>query len=232
MVRNPKPSKTALTTRGVRHGIQLCITNAENLFETGNYLGVHKLYQMAIFSLCTAIEESGKALQLIDCYENIILKKDKKVISLPKSFYSHKAKLKEAIQVFAWDKYKWDKLGELTKQGGFQSKEFIQRINNLMFSWKFDPSPEVSRIFSERQKMLYVDMKNGKFSSPKRNASRQKYQSIFDVADKLIPSVRLNWVIALLSTRRGATRREFSEIALANLPAIIEEWKGVSQQGI
>ena len=219
---------SSLTINRASLGAQVCTDNANRLMEAAKLLSEKSFLEFAIFAICTAIEEAGKALLLVEYQENKFEGRDDAANTLNKGFYKHDNKLESAISVLEWDTRVFSKIAQIASQKRHReaSAQEILRIMKKLRNIRIpDLKPQVKSTFETRNEMLYTEYKNGQFLAPKDKAQKSQFDQLVDIAEKIVPRAELDLHLARACIERGSTRAQLAELIERELPTFIDMWR-------
>jgi len=219
---------TSLTINRASLGAQVCVDNANRLLEAAKLLSEKGFLEFAIFAICTAIEEAGKALLLVEYQENKFEGRDDAANTLKKGFRKHNNKLESAILALEWDTRAFSKIAQIASQKRHRetsAQEMLRIMKKLRNIRIPDLKPQVKSTFETRNEMLYTEYKNGQFLAPKDKAKKSQFDQLLDIAEKIVPRAEfdLNW--ARICIKRGKTRAQLAELIERELPTFIDMWR-------
>lgn len=201
---------------------QTCIDNAYRLIGAGKLLFENEFIELAIFSVCTAIEEGGKALLLVEYQDDKAGGRKDAVNILKRAFYNHNLKLESAITASEIDQQLAD---ELKKYGSEhkEPKNAIHRIVKILENISIpNISPKVKSTFDLRNSMIYTEFKDGQILAPWDRVHKSQFDHLLDIAEKILARADLELSISDVCFQRGKSRRQFVEFMLAELPTIVD----------
>jgi AbiV family abortive infection protein len=202
-----------------------CIDNAYRLLEASKLLHKKDFIELAIFSVCTAIEEGGKAIFLLEYRDDMIEGKDVSLHKLKKVFYDHKIKLEYAITASKIDNQTFGAIKNRAYKSG-KCDDVTQRIFKIIKDIRdLDVSREAEITFNSRNKGIYTEVKDGRIFAPRDSIDKSQFGSLLDIAEKILARAELNVVISDICFNRGMSTRQFGEFIMAELPKIVEMMK-------
>lgn len=219
---------SSLTINRASLGAQVCVDNANRLIEAAKLLSEKGFLEFAIFAICTAIEEAGKALLLIEYQENKWEGRDDAANRLNKAFYKHDIKLESAISVHEFDERLFSQIAQIGSQnrrleaGKHEILRITKKLRNIRIP---DLKPQVKSTFETRNEMLYTEYKNGKFLAPKDKATKSQFDQLVDIAEKIVPRAEFDLHLARACIKRGSTRAQLAELIERELPTFIDMWR-------
>lgn len=222
LVRGPRGTAfAALTAAQAEDGSRLCISTAKRLIRAGRSLARSKFLDLAVVSICTAIEEVGKAFMLLDFQEKKFTGQDDAWERVSESFYQHPNKLEIALAY-----WKRDEMFLKTLSGYKPSSESIQDISKELLG-KIDSvvlpdlGPLAKAIFAKRNKLLYTNFEDGNFLPPQGQVTQHEFRDLLDIAEKGAARAELEWVLTWIFHSRGISRNQVSELVRDHLPELL-----------
>jgi AbiV family abortive infection protein len=227
MTRN-KRSKydfAGLTIEEAGRGARVCISTSKRLLGASRLLKKSGYLELATFFVCTAIEEAGKALLLLDFQEETFSSVPDAVDQLSHAFHKHQDKLQDAFAASVWDEHLLKALigmqvHDQSEEG--VAKSLLEIADNLELP---DVRPQVAETFQRRNEMLYTDFKAGRFSPPKDAAQESIFTDLLNTAGKVVARASLESAMAMICFRRGASRTQMAAILRDQLPGLIKEFR-------
>lgn len=203
----------------------ICIENAYNLMGAGKLLFKNDYIELAIFAVCTAIEEGGKALLLVEYQDDKAEGKKDAARTLRRAFYNHDLKLESAILAHEIDQ----QLADQIKKYAAEHKETENTSQRIVKMWDNinvpDLSPKIRETFALRNDMIYVELTPYREAAPWHRVERSEFDRLFDIAEKIVVRAELELDISDVCVSRGKSRRQFSEFFAAELPTIVDMMK-------
>ena len=206
-------------------GAQLCIDNANRLIEAAKLLSERGFLELATFAVCTAIEETGKALLLLNYQEDKAVGGNKAAKTLEKSFREHPDKLECAIVASEVDKQLFSRLLQTDWQNmrpEIMARKLLEIKDNLKIP---DLEPRIKTTFKTRNQMLYIEFSDGQFLAPKHKAQRSQYDQLMDIAEKISARAEFDLALESVLLERGLTKAQCAEFIKRELPTIIDIWQ-------
>jgi AbiV family abortive infection protein len=206
-------------------GVQLCIDNANRLIEAAKLLSERGFLELATFAVCTAIEETGKALLLLNYQEDKAAGGNEAAKTLEKSFREHPDKLELAIGTSEVDKQLVSRLLQTDWQDR-RPEAMASKLLEIMDSLKIsDLKPQIKTTFETRNQMLYIEFRDGQFLAPKYKAQRSQFEQLMDIAEKISARAELDLAYESVLLKRGLTGAQFAEFIKRELQTIIDIWQ-------
>lgn len=224
MERNERPRYefSALTMRQAKGGIEICLNNSMRLIRAAKLLFRDGFVEQATFLACTAIEETGKAILLLDFQEQKFCKHPSATINLRRSFTQHVDKLESALFIQKWDETLFREIEKFLQNNTHMDELLPQLLDNIRIE---SPKAEAKRTFKQRNEMLYTDFSNNKFTSPHKRASKKTFEELIDIAEKAMVRARLDAVLGQICYKRKSSREQFANMVRENYSEIVEECK-------
>ncbi len=216
----------ALTMGEAKRGAETCLTNSERLTQAAMVLYRKGFVEQATFLACTAIEEVGKAILLLDYQEASFCKDPAAARTLGQSFTQHVDKLESALFIWKWDETFFREIRKLPPQEDKSIEEVASAIRQFFANFRVQsPRAGAKRTFKRRNVMLYTDFQSAKFISPQRRANKKTFEELVKIAEKTIVRTRLDSAVSQFFYRRGSSREQFGKLFLENLPGILTDFK-------
>lgn len=203
----------------------VCIANAYRLMEAGKLLFKNDYIELAIFAVCTAIEEGGKTLLLVEYQDNRAEGRKDAAATLKRSFYSHNLKLESAITAREIDEQLADQIKKHASEHN-KSQNTVHKIVKMMENVNVpDISPKVKSTFDLRNDMIYVELTADQNAAPWNRVQKSEFDRLLDIAEKMVARADLELNISDVCQKRGKSRRQYAEFVKAELPTIVDLMK-------
>lgn len=203
----------------------VCITNAHRLMGAGKLLFKNDYIELAIFAVCTAIEEGGKALILVEYQDDTADGKKDAARILKRAFYDHNRKLESAITAQEVDQQLADQIKKYASEHN-ESQNTVHKIVKMMENISVpDISPRVKSAFELRNSMIYAELTAYQEAAPWNRVQKSEFNRLLDIAEKIVARAELELSISDVCLKRGGSRRQFTKYVMAELPTIVDMMK-------
>jgi len=222
-----------LTDQDAQNGIKMCLDSARAHLEASRILTAAKCIPGGTFMAYAALEEIGKAHQLITFRENTRSNPTEAAKNFAETFMNHGKKLEAAVNPKVWmDRY-FTLISKIVQHAKDKSifglyKEFMYQINEFN---PLDTNSSSESFVKQRSRMLYTDWIEGRFVAPTSAATEGTARQAYDIADKALAIATFDCVFAQICLRRGATRAQFAEMIKGSLPEILKEVENTLDKG-
>jgi len=186
---------SALSIKEAGKGSRQCIENAKRLIQAGRLLADSAFRELAGFSICTAIEEIGKAFLLMESQEDKFQGRRDAGKQLADSFFEHPDTLESALIIWKRDDMLFNSLPRLklnTDSNREASEALVAEFGSLAIP---DLNPLARKIFQKHNRLLYTDFRNQRFISPHEDANSAEFEELFDIAEKALVRAELDMVM-------------------------------------
>ncbi len=225
-MKRKKTGKYDFSSLSIDHagvGAKACIRTAERMIEGAQILSKGGYFELSTFLVCAAIEETGKAMLLLNFQEEKHSGKPRAIEDLSEGFGRHVEKLEIALGYWKWDEEMFRRIRSL--QPGLKTgREIADAFTRLMDGIKMpNLEPKAKQTFRKRNNMLYTEYENGKFVAPQQRARRTTFNQLLTVAERLNARANLERVMSQIWFRRGVSRTQVANMMIPNLPELFEE---------
>ena len=204
---------------------QVCIENIYRLIGAGKLLFTNDYTELAIFAVCTAIEEAGKALLLVEYQDDMAEEKKDAAVTLRKAFKKHPHKLNAAFTAQEIDQQMADQIKRYTAENN-ESGNMAQRILKMMENINLsNVSPKIRKTFELRNSMIYVELTPYREAAPWNRVEKSEFDRLLDIAEKILARTELELSISEVCVSVGKSRRQFAEFFVGELPTIVDMMK-------
>jgi AbiV family abortive infection protein len=191
-------------------GAQACIDNAKRLMESAGFLIGGGFIELATFAGCTAIEETGKALLLLDYREKKLDRKVDAAKNLNARFGDHFPKLKTALTVSELNRQAIGLMVDSLFRDPPESatRYFWKKIDALK---EPNVQSQVTKTLGTREEMIYTDYIDGRFITPKDKAQKDIYDSLVKTSRKVIAQAERDLAKMNSGLKRGSIQDQAIE---------------------
>ena len=220
-----------LSVKNAQRGASKCLQTAQRLIRSASVLSKSGFLELATFAVCTALEETGKALLLMEYQEALFAGRDGAGKELAASFFTHPDKLEQALVAWKRDEVFFEGL-QHSNPNAKSAEVLADKLRQILGTMAIPKmKPRARQTFKMRNRMLYTDFKRGRFHSPRDSAGLSTLNELLDIAEKAIARAELDWAMGQFVFRRGGSRTQLAQIVLEKLPEIIAELKGKMASG-
>lgn len=203
----------------------VCIENVYRLIGAGKLLFANDYTELAIFAVCTAIEEGGKALLLFEYQDEMAEGKKNAAATLRNAFKKHPSKLNAAFAAQEIDQQMADQIKRYAaehKESGNTAQRIVEMMENVNIP---DVSPRSKETFELRNSMIYVELTPYREAAPWNRVEKSEFDRLLDIAEKILARAELELGVSDVCVSRGKSRRQFAEFFEAELPTIVDMMK-------
>ena len=220
-----KHESSSLSIEEAGQCAHVCIENVYRLIGAGKLLFTNDYTELAIFAVCTAIEEGGKALLLVEYQDDLAEGKKNAAATLRNAFKKHPPKLTAAFTAQEIDQQMADQIKRYVaehKESGNTAQSIVEMMENVNLP---DVSPRIKETFELRNSMIYVELTPYREAAPWNRVEKSEFDRLLDIAEKILARAELELDISDVCLKRGKSRRQFAEFVMAELPTIVDMMK-------